>query len=113
MDPSIYYFLHVLGAFVLVGWTYAACVAPAPERRKATMMVTGIASLVMVVAGFGLQAKLQVGFPLWLIVKLVCWLVISALSGIAFRKPESAKGLALVVYLLVVVALACVYFKPF
>ena len=113
MNPTIYAFLHVLAAFVLVGWTYAACASPSPERRKDTMMVTGIASLVMFVAGFGLQAKLATGFPGWLIVKILCWLVISALPALAFRKPENAKALAVVVYLLAAVAVGCVYFKPF
>jgi uncharacterized membrane protein SirB2 len=113
MDPTIYAFLHVLSAFVLVGWTYAACAAPSPERRRVTMMVTGIASFVMLVAGFGLQAKLDVGFPAWLVVKMVCWLAITAVSALAFKKPENAKSLAILVYVLAAIAIACVYFKPF
>jgi hypothetical protein len=114
MNPLIYSVLHVVAALVLVGMTFSAFANPAPERRKFVMMVGGIASLVMVIAGFGLHAKLGIqGFPGWLIVKVVAWLVLSAVSGIAFRKQTMIGLLAVISMVSVVAAVYCVYFKPF
>ena len=83
MSPVVYYILHVTSVLVLTGYTFYAFAAP-PETKKRVMMITGIASLLALVGGFGLQAKLQVGFPGWFIVKLVCWLGLSALAGLVW-----------------------------
>jgi len=113
MDPSIYSILHVGSALLLVAVTFQAFAAPQPERRKQALMFSGILSILMVVAGFGLVAKLHYGFPGWIIVKLVCWLGLSAMAGIAFRRPEKAKALSLITTVLLVVALIMVYTRPF
>lgn len=114
MNPLIYSILHVVAAFILVGMTFSAFANPAPERRGFVMMVGGIASLVMVIAGFGLHAKLGIqGFPGWLIVKVAAWLALSAVSGIAFRKPTMIGLLAVISMVAVVASVYCVYFKPF
>ena len=76
-------------------------------------MATGILSLLMLVAGFGLLSKLALGFPGWVIVKLVCWLGLAALSGVAYRSPEKAGALSGIAIALVAVALYMVYFRPF
>lgn len=112
MDPLFYSVLHVAAAFVLVAYTFSAFAAPRNERRGFHLMVTGIASLVMVVAGVGLLHKQGLGFPSWAIVKLVCWLFLSALAGIAFRRPGIASILSLIAMGLVLVALYCVYMRP-
>ena len=112
MNPLIYAVAHVLSAFVLVAFTFQAFIAPHPQFKRRLMMYTGIASLVMLVAGFGLRAKLNTGFPLWLVIKIVCWLGVSALSGLAFRTPSLARVYSLVALALIAVAVACVYFKP-
>lgn len=113
MDPVIYSVLHVIAGFVLVAFTFSAFANPRPERRGFVMMITGVASLVMVVAGFGLQAKLHLGFPGWLIAKIVCWLALSAMAGIAFRRPGLASIFSLVATALVAAAVFCVYMRPF
>jgi uncharacterized membrane protein SirB2 len=112
MSPTFYYVVHVLAAFALIGWTFSACAAPEPARRGKTLMLTGIASLAMVVAGFGLMAKLGYSFHGWLIAKILCWIVLAALAGIAFRRPGSARVLSLVALAVTGVALYCVYAKP-
>ena len=112
MTPTFYHIVHVLSILVLTGYTFYAFAAP-PETRKRVMMVTGIASLLALVGGFGLQAKLAVGWPGWLIVKLVCWLGLSALAGIGYRRRGAAGTLALVAIVLVAVAVILVYTKPF
>ncbi len=113
MSPLAYQILHVSSAILLVAFSFQACAAPRPERRKFLMSITGIMALVALVAGFGLSAKLQYGFPGWMILKLVCWLGIAGLSGMAFRKPERGQTLAWIGALLAVVAVVTVYTKPF
>jgi hypothetical protein len=112
MSPTIYYILHVTAVLVLTGYTFYAFAA-APETRKRVMMITGIASLLALVGGFGLQAKLGYGFPGWLIVKIVCWIGLSALAGIGYRRRGAAGALAAVALLLAFVAIVMVYMKPF
>ena len=112
MSPTIYYILHVTSVLVLTGYTFYAFAA-APETRKRVMMITGIASLLALVGGFGLQAKLSLGFPGWLIVKLVCWLGLSALAGIGYRRRGAAGALGVVAVILTFIAVVMVYTKPF
>lgn len=112
MRPTIYHILHVSSLLVLFGYTFYAFAAPA-ETKKRVMMIAGIASLVMLVSGFGLLAKLHLGFPGWVIVKLVCWLGISALGGMAYRKRDKAGLFMLLALVLAITAVAMVYVKPF
>ena len=112
MSPTIYYILHVTAVVVLTGYTFYAFAAPA-DTRKRVMMITGIASVLALVAGFGLQAKLNYGFPGWLIVKLVCWLGLSALAGFGYRRRGAAGMLAGLALLFAFIAVVMVYTKPF
>jgi hypothetical protein len=112
MTPTFYSILHVFSVLVMTGFTFYAFAAD-PSTRKRTLAFSGIASLLALIAGFGLQAKLSVGFPGWLIVKIVCWLGLSALTGIGYRRRGAAGALALVAIVLVFVAVLMVYLKPF
>jgi len=113
MNQLAYSLLHVLGVILLTAFTFQAFAAPTPANKKRVMMLTGILSLVVLVAGFGLLAKLGYGFPGWIVLKLVCWLGISAMAGIAFRAPAKAGLLTAATVVLLVIALYAVYFKPF
>jgi hypothetical protein len=109
MSPTVYYILHLAALFLLAGYTFYAFGAP-PETRKRVMMITGIASVITFIAGFGLQAKL--GHKLtepWLIVKMVCWLGLSALAGFGYRKRGASGLLAVLAIAFIVVALVMVY----
>ena len=116
MGPHEFVFLHathVAAALVLVGYTFYAFAAP-PETRKRVMMWTGGASLVMLLTGLRMWQGIYAFAPAgWLIVKVVCWLGLSALAGIAYRRREKAGLLAWLAIALMIVALAMVYAKPF
>lgn len=112
MSPTFYYVIHVVSVLVLTGYTFYAFAAPA-ETRRTVMIVTGVASLLALVGGFGLQAKLAVGWPGWLVIKLLCWLGLSALAGIGYRRRGAAGTLSLVAVSLVILAVVLVYTKPF
>lgn len=114
MNPSFYHILHVFSLFVLTAHTYMAFANPAPENRKRTMMITGIASLLVLISGFGLISKLYSNhFAGWMIVKLVCWLALSALAGLAYRKVAMRGLLSFLGLALLLIALVMVYLKPF
>jgi hypothetical protein len=112
MSISFYHILHVFSLLVLAGFTFYAFAAPA-EARKKVLMVTGIASLLMFISGFGLITKIlgtgQGVWPLWIWIKLVAWLGVSALAGIAFRRRSAAPVLMAVLIALLFVAVYAVY----
>lgn len=79
--------------------------------RKGAMMTHGIGLLLALVGGFGLLARLHLGFPLWATGKLVIWLIFGALAGVAY-KPNLARKLWVAVPVLVVVGAALALMKP-
>ena len=109
-----YQLLHILSLIVLTAHTFMAFANPAPENRKSTMIITGIAALLMLVSGFGMLSlnKIPIGTG-WVIVKLFCWLGLSSLAGIAYRRAHLRGVLSLVALLLIATAVTMVYFRPF
>lgn len=116
MNPQEYntlHWLHVAGMLLLTGYTFYAFAAPA-ETRKRVMMITGIATLVVLLTGVRMWQALYQFAPLgWVIVKGLCWLGFSALAGLAYRKRDKAGALMTVGALLLAIAVAMVYYKPF
>jgi hypothetical protein len=105
--------LHVTGVLVLIGFTFFAF-AGAPETRKRVLMITGIASLLVLLTGIRLwQGLLSFQILGWIVVKLLCWLALSAVSGIAYRKREMANTLMVVTLLLAITAVAMAFVRPF
>ncbi len=114
MNPVYYHILHVFALLVLTAQTFAAFANPAPENRKQTLIITGLASLLMVASGFGLLSKLYANhLAPWVFVKIGCWLLFSALAGIAYRRPHLRGKLAVIGFAALLVALVMVYAKPF
>jgi hypothetical protein len=112
MSLATYLVLHLSSIIVLLGYTFYAFAAPA-ETRKRVLMITGTASILVLVSGFGMDQRLHIGFPGWLIVKLVCWLGLSAIAGIAYRKRASADLFMIIAFALAITAVAMVYVRPF
>ncbi|MBX3735459.1 MAG: hypothetical protein KF715_02115 [Candidatus Didemnitutus sp.] len=110
-----YQVLHLLSLAVLSAHTFMAFANPAPENRKRTMMITGIAALLMLVSGFAMLSlnKIPLMSTGWVWVKLVCWLGLAALSGIAYRRPHLRSVLSTIALVLVATAFVMVYFRPF
>jgi uncharacterized membrane protein SirB2 len=111
MNPLYYYLLHIFSLFVLTAHTFMAFANPDPANRKRTMMITGAASLLALVGGFGLMAKLHPTeyTAAWVIVKFFCWLGLSALAGMVYRRPHLRSTLAATALGLIAVALFMVY----
>ncbi len=117
MSYEFYKLLHILG-IVLVFMALGALAFHGANggtkdgnKVRALVMAThGVGLLVLLVAGFGMLAKLQsmaAGLPGWLHPKLLIWLLIGAAPVILNRKPEWGK---LMWVALPVLALAAAYF---
>jgi hypothetical protein len=104
--------LHVLSAIFMVSTVFFAFAA-SPESRKRTLMWGGIASLLSLLTGVRMWQALYHFSGGWVIVKIVCWLGLSALTGIAYRRRGIGGLLGVITIALAAVALYMVYFKPF
>ena len=68
----------------------------------------------MLGSGFAMAGVMHIPFSSgWVIVKMVCWLGLSGLAGMAYRKAHLRGVLSVVALALVTVALFMVYLKPF
>jgi hypothetical protein len=112
-ELNILHLFHVVGVLVLTCFTFFAFAGPA-ETRKRVLMITGIASLLVLVTGIRMWQGMF-GFHAfgWIIVKIVCWFILSGLTGVAYRKREKINALMVIVLLLAVIAVSMVYLKPF
>jgi len=97
---------------LLISFSVSAYFASA-EHRKKILMWSGIASLGVMLTGFGMAGAQKIGFPVWLDIKILCWLLISSLVGIYFRKPELKGKLLVLNLVLAFVALLMVYWVRF
>jgi hypothetical protein len=113
MNYQLFLFLHVTSVLLLSGVTFAAFAAPDPESRRTYLMRSGTLSLLVFLTGFGAMGMMGLGFPGWAVVKVVCWLVLSALTGMAFRMSGQIPMLATVAVVAIAVAVAMVTYKPF
>lgn len=110
MNPLFYSLLHVFALFVLTAHTFMAFANPAPENRKRTMMITGAASLLVLVSAGGLMAKMGYSWgSAWVIVKIVCWFLLTGLAGMVYRQPGRRGALALIALTLILISLVMVY----
>jgi len=109
-----YQLLHIFSLLVLTAQTFLAFGNPDPANRKRTMMITGLAALLMLVAGFAMLTLNKIPFATgWVIVKFVCWLGLSALAGIVYRRPHLRGMLSVIALVLLLTAVFMVYFRPF
>ena len=105
MDPNFYQVLHIVGiSMVFLG--YGALLArsiAAPENvpvRKLGSRTSGIGLLFILVAGFGLVAKLGYNYTeTWILVKFAIWLLLGGLIVLINRKPH----LAMLIWCLLIV----------
>ena len=109
-----YHLLHILSLIVLTAHTFMAFANPAPENRRRTLIVTGIAALLMLGTGFAMLSLNKIPFASgWVIVKFFCLIGLSALAGVAYRRPHLRNTLSLVALILIAVAVTMAVFRPF
>jgi len=115
MERLPYYkLLHLFSLLVLTAHTFMAFGNPEPANRKRTLVITGIAGLLMLVSGFGMLALNKIPIATgWVIVKLFCWLGFTALAGLVYRKAQLRDRFSFIGLGLLLLALVMVYLKPF
>ena len=103
MDALTYKIIHLTGISVLalgVGGMMAG-----GEKRKTFAILQGIGLLVMIVSGFGMLAKLGLGYPHFAMVKTALWVLIAMLPVI-FRKLKTPLPAAILISLILVAVMA-------
>ena len=113
MNYQLFLLLHLISVLLLSGVTFAAFAAPHPDNRRHYLMVSGVLSLLVFLSGFGVMGMMELGFPGWALVKVVCWLALSGLVGMAFRMTGQIPMLRAVAVVAIVIAVAMVTYKPF
>lgn len=103
---------HVVAVLVMTGYTFFAFAGP-DETRKRVLMMSGIASLLVLLTGIRMwQGLYGFGALLWIFVKIACWLGLSALTGLAYRKRNATNTLMVVAMVLIILAVSMVYVQP-
>lgn len=111
-ELNLLHVLHVASVIVLIAYTFYAFAAP-PQTRKGVLITTGIASLIILFTGIRMwQGMFNFTMMGWIVVKLVCWLGISAFTGMAYRRRQQAALFMGITLVLAVIALVMVYWKP-
>jgi len=82
-----------------------------PSRRWIAIY-HGLGLLLVLVAGFGMIAKLQVGFPGWVIGKMIIWVALGGVGALAARKQNLAGMIWAAVLLLGLTAAYLAHYKP-
>ena len=108
---DFYKLMHFLGlfmAFSSLGGQFAMALndhdSKKPPARKWIGMVHGIGLLLVLVGGFGMLARLKLGFPVWSMMKVVIWVAFGGLGFLAARKKSLAGAIWLATLALGVLA---------
>ncbi|MDX1429878.1 MAG: hypothetical protein R3282_06305 [Rhodothermales bacterium] len=122
MDYSVYKLLHYLGIALLLVAVGGICVHAANTEdkranvaRKVLLSMHGVGTLFILVAGFGLLAKLGpgMGFPAWVWPKLIIWVLLAASIALPYRNRKIAIWIAVAAPVLVLVSAYFALYKPF
>ena len=111
MPPHIYHILHLVGAiFLFVGF---GGLLSANGNTRTAMKFHGIGLLILLVAGFGMIAKLKLSYTaLWVLAKMVIWLALGALPVLAKRRALQPGVVVLIAIALGGAAAYLGYLKP-
>jgi len=96
MPYETYNLIHIAGLILVFMGLGGSLLGGAADRPpKLAGMLHGIGLLAMLVGGFGLLVRLDIGFPWpgWVFAKLAIWLVIGTLPMFVRRRAIS-RGLA-------------------
>ena len=109
---KIIHFFSIIALFLSIGalMTYSGN----KKQKKWIMSLHGLATLSLLVSGFGLIARLKMSsFPLWLNLKLCIWLILSVLIPVLVSRNMNKKGIWFLVFLSGLGAICLAVLKPF
>lgn len=84
-------------------------------KKKFLMITHGVALFFILLAGFGLLARLsivQMPWPLWVWLKLAVWLSLGGITTLIYRKPKIAATLWVITFVLGGLAAYLANYKP-
>lgn len=111
MSPVFYQILHILG--ILLVFAGIGGLLAGGESYRTAMKLHGIGLLVLVIAGFGLIAKLKYPYTSgWVIGKLAIFLILGMLPMLVKKRVLQPGVLVILAALLGGVAASLVYLKP-
>jgi len=86
---EMYQLLHFAGIFTLM-YSFGSLFI-GKNYNKGAALAHGVGLIMILVSGFGMQARLGIGFPTWLIVKILIWILFG--SFIMLAKKGLIRGL--------------------
>jgi len=111
LSYEFYKVLHVLMLVLFVGSIGAQFFAE--KAPKSTKIISGVASLLLFVAGMGLIARIGInhgeGWPIWIKIKIGLWLAVSALGPILAKRLADAGKRQAAYYGIIVLIFAAIY----
>lgn len=121
MSYQFYKVMHIIGLvflFMGLGSVLVLSYTGQMKNKKAKMIgfiCHGIGLVIMIVAGFGLAARLQMfgNLPGWIYAKLVIWVLLGLAISVLKRKPQWAYASMLVMVALGGAASYLAVNKPF
>ena len=116
MSYETYKILHISGLFA-VFMALGGLIVHGTGRKRLLAITHGVGLTVVLIAGFGLLARLGMAqpssWPGWIYAKFALWLIAGGLMAIIPRKPALAKPLWFAVLALALVASWLAVAKPF
>jgi hypothetical protein len=119
---DIYEIIHIIGIAMLFAAIGGVAIHAANGGSKANTSTRGFmaalfgtGSFLILLGGFGMMARLGIvrGMPPgWILVKMVIWLLLSAIVLVPYRKPALAKPFAILLPLLAGLAVYMAVYKP-
>lgn len=95
---GVYKLIHFIGILMVFlaygGLIVRAIYAPTDSQlRRLGAITSGIGMVLILLGGFGLQARLGIGWPGWFVTKFILWIVLGGLIVLINRKPEMSQYL--------------------
>jgi uncharacterized membrane protein len=112
MSADYYYVIHFFALVLLVSGVTQSLLGS--ERNKMGAVLTGVSTLLVAVAGFGLIAKLGYSISsFWILSKLLIWFLIGfGAPMVAKRLPHLKRSAYFVFLALIGIAVVLAVFKP-
>ncbi len=121
MPYTFYKVLHLVGIFLfflslggIALFTINGGKKTTNTWRAKVAITHGIATLLVLIGGFGLAAKLYgSSWPMWLYPKIIIWFVFAGVLGAAYRSKAIAQSLWIALPVLGLIASLLAIYKPF
>jgi predicted membrane channel-forming protein YqfA (hemolysin III family) len=118
MSLPFYKILHLIGILMLFLSIGGAIIRAAIDQKnekleKFVLINHGTSLLIIVVAGFGMLAKLGMVFSTWVVVKIIIWLLMGALIMPIKKMPEKRTVWWVTALVLGSISAYMAIYKPF